>query len=172
MTQILTTLLWCIFFVELYLSQSLSPSADVLIALGALQKNSFSYEKLLFAGFLHANFLHIFFNTWALSSIGTIVERYEGPVKMIAIFLAGVIGGSSLSYFFQENPYIISVGASSGIMALLMNVFIMATKQKQTMLLKQLILTIIIALVPIIPGIDYSGHLGGALVGLILSIAL
>ncbi|USO02517.1 MAG: rhomboid family intramembrane serine protease [Alphaproteobacteria bacterium] len=172
MTKILTLILWCVFGIELYLSEGLSPSTNVLLSMGALQGASFSYEKLLYAGFLHAHFLHIFFNTWALSSIGSIVERYDGPIKMIFIFLCGVIGGSSLSLFFQTNPYVISVGASSGIMALLMNLFIIGIKQNNTWLLKQLLFTIIIALVPVIPGIDYSGHLGGAIVGIILGIAL
>jgi len=156
--------------VELFLSKSLSPSSDVLLFMGALQKVNFSYERLLYAGFLHANFLHIFFNTWALSSIGTAVEKYSGPIKVILIFLGGVVMGSSLSFFFQTNPYIISVGASSGIMALLMHLFVTAIKQNQIWLLRQLIFSIIIALVPLIPFIDYSGHLGGALAGILFSI--
>lgn len=168
MTRFLIYILWFVFGVELYLSQNLSPSYEVLIAMGALQIKDFSYASLLYAGFLHANFLHIIFNTLALSSVGRIVEWTIGQWSMLIIFLCGILGGSVFSLIFHMSEYTVSVGASSGIMALFTALFMIALSMKNTMLIKQCAFTIVFALVPIIPHIDYAGHLGGAIVGLIL----
>lgn len=168
LTRALVIFLWLIFGAELYLSQSLSPSLEVLRDMGALQLQNFSYKSLLFAGFLHANFLHIIFNTLALSSVGRVIEWTMGSFKMLLIFLGGIIGGSFFSLTFHAQPFSISVGASAGVMALFTAVFIVALVRKNTYLLRQSAITIVFALVPIIPFVDYAGHLGGAIVGLVL----
>ena len=154
------------------MSQSLSPSLEALTSLGALQKGTFHYKQLLLAGFLHANFLHIILNSWALSSVGPFIEKEKGSIGMLIIFLIGILGGSLLSIAFQTNPFTISVGASSGIMALFTALFVISIKKRRTLLARRLIFTIVLSLVPLIPNVDYSGHLGGAIVGLLLGILL
>lgn len=172
LTKIIVCVLWAIFGWSLYLSQDTTPHINVLLSMGALQRHGFYFEQLLYAGFLHANFVHILFNTLALNSVGLYVEKIKGHLGMLIIFLAGIIGGSACSLFFQTDYHAVSVGASSGIMALFMTLFVESVKQRNTYLMRQLLFTIVIALVPIIPHVDYSGHLGGAIIGVVLGLLI
>ena len=65
---------------------------------------------------LHANFLHLLFNMYALYLSGPIVERLYGTTMTIVFYLVCALGGSLGSFAFGANAP--SVGASGAIFGL------------------------------------------------------
>ena len=61
---------------------------------------------------LHGGLLHLIFNMYALYLAGSIVERWYGPLRFLAFYLACAAAGSVGSYVFGGD--IPSVGASGG----------------------------------------------------------
>ena len=60
--------------------------------------------------------LHLIFNMYALWLAGTIVERWYGPLRFLAFYLACAAAGSTASFVFGGN--VPSVGASGAIFGL------------------------------------------------------
>jgi len=125
-------------------------------------------------GFLHANFPHILFNMIFLYYIGNLFLNFFTPKQFLNYFILGtLIGGIA---FLLLNPGGYLVGASAGIMAILVGI---ATKIPTYEIRLNLIGSVkiwIIALLYIIisiiglDGLNSGGnmaHLGGALVGFI-----
>ncbi len=86
--------------------------------------------RLVTFQFLHANFLHLFFNMLGLWIFGSLVEQYLGSRKYLAYYLVcGIFGGltylllnllgnlSGLSFpgLLPNHPYTPLVGASAGV---------------------------------------------------------
>ena len=62
---------------------------------------------------VHADWLHLLFNMWALWIVGPLVERWYGPVRFLVFYLACAATGSVASFVFGgDSP---SVGASGAI---------------------------------------------------------
>jgi len=89
------------------------------------------YYRILTSGFMHLNFMHIFFNFLALYSFGGGAERLlrsyfptNGSFLYLLIFLIGVLL-SSLPTFRRErnNPYYRSLG-SSGAVSLVLGLYL------------------------------------------------
>jgi rhomboid protease GluP len=74
------------------------------------------YWRLVTAGFLHGNLLHIAFNSWALYVLGSQVEEVFATPRFLVIYFVSTVGGFYLSA--QLNPGL-SIGASAGIMGLI-----------------------------------------------------
>jgi rhomboid protease GluP len=64
---------------------------------------------------LHADFMHIFFNAYALYIIGFTVERYFGTARFALIYFLGGLGASIASLALTPAP---AVGASGAIFAI------------------------------------------------------
>jgi len=94
-------------------------SIDTLVSFGAKYNMRIAdgeYFRLLTSMFLHANLMHIVFNSLALRALGRDVEVFFGRVKFVIIyFVAGIIGALG-SYMFNDA---IGVGASGAIFGLL-----------------------------------------------------
>ncbi|MBI3447579.1 MAG: rhomboid family intramembrane serine protease [Acidobacteria bacterium] len=74
--------------------------------------------RLLTAIFLHAGILHILFNTWALRTIGPLIENLYGPRKMFVLYLAtGVL--SNVASLWWHGLRLLQVGASGAIFGLI-----------------------------------------------------
>jgi len=74
------------------------------------------YWRLVTAGFLHGNLLHIAFNSWALFILGAQVEEVFETPRFLVIYFGSTVGGFLLSA--RLNPGL-SIGASAGIMGLI-----------------------------------------------------
>ncbi len=94
-------------------------SVDTLVTFGAKYNMLIAdgeYFRLLTSMFLHANLMHIVFNSLALRALGRDVEVFFGKTKFLIIyFVAGIIGALG-SYMFNDA---IGVGASGAIFGLL-----------------------------------------------------
>ena len=72
--------------------------------------------------FLHASFLHLFFNGFALFMFGPLLEQKVGSGKFLEVFLLAGIGGSVFYYLFiiaGITPPLPALGASGAIYGIL-----------------------------------------------------
>lgn len=127
--------------------------------------------RLLTACFVHANFLHIFFNMYALYYIGPMVEKYYGKLKYLLIYLGSGIMGSLFSVVLSNN---VSIGASGAIFALFGSMLYFGYKYRATLdgfvrsgIIPVLFINLILGF--IVPNIDVYDHIGGLVGGLLLS---
>jgi membrane associated rhomboid family serine protease len=74
------------------------------------------YWRLWTVTLLHADPLHLAFNMYALWIAGPIVERWYGPGRFLAFYLACAAGGSVASFVLGEARF--GVGASGAIFGL------------------------------------------------------
>jgi len=126
------------------------------------------WYRLITAGYLHTDFMHVFFNMISLYNLAPIVEEIYGTRRMFAIYSAATVMGFVLSsYWLPRSP---SLGASAGIFGLLgalvaygvINKSMMA-RYLQTQCLTNAGIGFIMG--GILPYIDNAAHLGGMIGG-------
>ncbi len=132
--------------------------------------------RLFSSMFLHADLLHIASNMYALYILGPQVERYYGKTKFLIIYLLSGLLGSVFSCAFMSSNTI-SMGASGAIFGLLGSIAYFTYYYRATLqgLLRSQVLPAIILNLGIgfmIPGIDISGHIGGLIGGVLISMAI
>ena len=187
-----TLLLFCI--IGLYVLQILSgvdanePSTEALLKWGA---NALPFTmgdepwRLVSSAFLHIGLMHLLFNGFAMYFFGQIAEPMFGSSKFLALFLLSAIGGNLLNNHMTWHDILggsaqpgISAGASGGIMGIGAALFIAAlfkiSVNGMVLNLKSLGLIMGINLVYgfAVPGIDNAGHIGGAVTGLVIALAI
>lgn len=72
--------------------------------------------RLVTAGFLHGDLMHIGFNCWAMMDIGAHAEEVYGTRRLTVIYLVASVGGFLASVVLGGHS---SVGASAGVFGLL-----------------------------------------------------
>lgn len=148
--------------------------------------------RLVTFQFLHANFMHLFFNLFGLWVFGAMVENYLGRRKYLAFYLVGGIFGG-LSYLVLNflgtiagirlpgvlinDPHVPLVGASAGVFAVIMAAAFIAPKAKIMLLFPPIPLPLKvfaygyvgIAVLNLLMGGSNAGgdaaHVGGAIAG-------
>lgn len=74
------------------------------------------YKRMLTSGFLHANWMHLFFNMYVLYIFGRNVEFAYGTLAFSVIYMGSLIAGSLVSYFInRHNMSYTAVGASGAV---------------------------------------------------------
>ena len=132
------------------------------------------YYRILTAGFLHGDIVHLGLNMYALYVIGNQMESYLGKVKYLLIYLISLICGSLLSMALSNYA---SVGASGAIFGLMGSMLYFGYHYRVylgNVLKSQIIPLIVINLAYgfFAKGIDNFGHIGGLIGGLISTMAL
>jgi len=89
-----------------------------------MHKNPAEYHRFLSHGFIHADYMHLFFNMFALYIFGKEVETLFGMMgqhKMfLVLYLAGIVVAAIPSFWKnRNNSYYRSLGASGGVAAVL-----------------------------------------------------
>ena len=129
--------------------------------------------RLITPVFLHGSFAHIFFNMYALLSVGTLLERHFGHGRFLLLYFLGAFSGNVLSFLFTEGY---SVGASTAVFGLIaaeaiffyQNRELFGSHAKQA--ISNAIFIIVINLfLGLAPNIDTWGHIGGLLGGAIFA---
>ncbi len=130
------------------------------------------YYRFVTAIFIHIGLTHLIFNGYALYIFGSQIEWLLGPVKYIIFFLLTGIGGNVVTFFF--SPEAISAGASGSLFGLLgMFLYLihrrphMMTPQGRKSILQLLGINLLITIV--VPNISIPAHLGGLVIGYLLS---
>lgn len=157
------------------------PISDILLIWGAKDNIAIAaadqYYRLLTMMFLHGGVLHLLFNTIAISSIGSDVERMTGSQRFLFIYFVGGLAGGVASYVFTVNP---SVGASGAVFALVgaSLVFFLLNRKVFGGNARQYIANIVFMAVINIgiglsaPNIDNMAHIGGFVGGVVTGFCL
>lgn len=135
------------------------------------------YYRFITMMFLHGGLLHLLFNTIALTSFGSEIERIAGSQRFLGIYFVGGVLGGVASYVFSPNP---AVGASGAIFALIGAeiVFIWQNRAVFGDRAKQMLGSVgftAIANIGIgfsVPNIDNMAHIGGLIGGLVCGFCL
>jgi membrane associated rhomboid family serine protease len=160
---------------EKYVYGSDVETIDATGAVNAFQVLDGQWWRLITSCFVHVGLLHLAVNMYALYIFGPLVERLFGHWRFLAIYLIAGFGGSCIGVLFQYA----CAGASGAICGLL-GAFAAWTFLNRHYLPPQLVRgwmrnvavnTVLLVVVSSMPGISWSGHLGGAVLG-ILSAAL
>jgi membrane associated rhomboid family serine protease len=74
------------------------------------------YYRLITSGFLHVNWMHLIFNMLALYFFSGSIENFFGPLQFLLIYFISMVGGDLLSLFIHryDSGYS-SVGASGAV---------------------------------------------------------
>lgn len=148
--------------------------------------NRKEYIRLISAGFLHADLMHLLFNMMTLYFFAPIVVQAFGGVGFLAVYFGSILLGNLFSLYLYKNQYYYSaIGASGGVSGILFASIAMIPN-----------IGIYFFFIPIpIPGfifgllyfaysvysmlnprasdnIGHAAHLGGAFFGLVYAVAL
>ena len=132
------------------------------------------YYRLFTGIFLHANFLHLIFNMYALYVIGMQLESFLGKGKYLAVYLLSGLGGSMLSIFFNSGYSVGASGAIFGLMGALLyfgyhyRVYLDSVVKSQ--IIPLIILNLLIGFTS--TGIDNWAHIGGLVAGVLATMAV
>lgn len=132
------------------------------------------YYRLFTGIFLHANFLHLIFNMYALYVIGMQLESFLGKGKYLAVYLLSGLGGSMLSIFFSNGYSIGASGAIFGLMGALLyfgyhyRVYLDSVVKSQ--IIPLIVLNLLIGFTS--TGIDNWAHIGGLVGGILATMAV
>ena len=122
---------------------------------------------------LHGSLPHILSNMYALFVIGPSIERSYGSSRFLALYLLSGMFGNVFSFLFTFSP---SLGASTSIFGLVAAQAVYVYRNRaffgraaQPMLMNIGIIIFINMAIGLLPGIDYFGHLGGLIGGMIFA---
>ncbi len=142
------------------------------------------YTRLISSGFLHVGWLHFGFNMIALMSFSDEIERLMGGPKFLILYFGSLIGGNLLALYLHRNHWNYrAVGASGAISGVIMSFIIFHPNSEIGFILipfqlKSWIFGLLFVVVSIFgiksqgDNIGHEAHLGGAIVGVLLTICL
>lgn len=132
------------------------------------------FWRLVSAGFLHENFLHIGFNLYLLYLLGLMLEPAIGSVRFAAVYFTALLAGSFGALLATAAP---SLGASGAVFGL-MGAMVVELRARRLSVMESgiggliainLIFSFSIANISV--GAHVGGLIGGALAGLALRAA-
>ena len=130
------------------------------------------YYRLITSISIQIGIMHLFFNGYALYVFGPQIERLMGPKKYLLFFILTGIGGNVATFFF--NFRVVSAGASGSLFGLF-GAFLylvvkhpnMVTPQGKRSILQLLGINLLLTFT--IPSISITAHLGGLIIGFLMS---
>lgn len=131
------------------------------------------WYRLLTSGFMHFGLIHIGFNMYLLYMLGQMLEPAVGRVKFLLVYVAALLGGSAGSLLLDGRTAI-SAGASGavfGLMALaFVGYYLNGANPMNTSIGSLLMINLVITF--LFPRISIGGHLGGAVTGAVMALAV
>lgn len=171
-----------VFAVEVLLSgMRVDVSTRTLVDMGAMYapliQSPVDLYRFVTPMFLHMDLMHLGFNMVALFSVGEVLERVLGKGNYLALYFIAGITGNAVSYaadvLLGGGPTV-SAGASTSVFGLFVAVALLGllhrgnrsffAQYSKSMLA---VIGVNVAYTLLVPSISVSGHLGGALGGLI-----
>ncbi|MTD31582.1 rhomboid family intramembrane serine protease [Planomicrobium sp. YIM 101495] len=124
--------------------------------------------------FLHAGWLHLLFNMFALFIFGPELERLTGKFRFINIYLIAGFFGTAATYFLQPLDYA-HVGASGAIFGIFGAYGALLYHGGRSLpQLRQIILPIIVISVVmtfLTPNINITAHIAGMVTGFLIGLS-
>jgi membrane associated rhomboid family serine protease len=139
--------------------------------------------RMLTSGFLHVDWMHLGFNMYALYVFGDIIAIILGTLPFLIIYLGSLVAGSLYTlYYHKKEPYYSAVGASGAVSGIIYSSILLFPDM-------QLLLFFAIPIPGYVFGVGYllysiygmkkqlgnighAAHLGGAIGGFVLTLAL
>jgi membrane associated rhomboid family serine protease len=134
---------------------------------------AFLHAALLGGGF---SILHILFNMYALYLFGPVMEELYGHVEYLVIYLLCALGGGVLTILVSPlQPVIGASGAIFGLFGVGFTVWRrrhLVLNPRSRMILSQMgpLLVINLIFTFAVPGISWTGHVGGLIVGAVIGL--
>ena len=130
--------------------------------------------RLLTPVLLHGSLPHIFFNMYALFSLGVSLERYFGHRRFLLLYGLGAFAGNVASFLFTTG---FSVGASTAIFGLIgaegvflyQNRKLFGSEARRAIGNVIFVAAINLFIIGSLPYIDNWGHIGGLVGGLMFT---
>ncbi|MBO0950964.1 rhomboid family intramembrane serine protease [Fibrella forsythiae] len=84
------------------------------------------YGRLISSGFVHADWKHLLFNMYSLMAFAGTLEQVAGPLHVLIIYFASLVGGNLLALFInRNNTGYRAVGASGAIAGIIFAVIVL-----------------------------------------------
>ncbi|MBV9082851.1 MAG: rhomboid family intramembrane serine protease [Acidobacteriaceae bacterium] len=120
--------------------------------------------RLMTAGVLHAGFVHLAMNSYALFILVTEVEQFYGTSRLVVAYAFSSFTGFLLSLYW--SPGSVSLGASAAAFGLIGIMLAMSIRRRSDPLVQmvraQYTQWVIFSLVmSFLPGVDLAAHVGG-----------
>ncbi len=142
------------------------------------------YHRLLTSGFLHVSWPHLFFNMLSLYFFAGNIEGYLGPLYFMLIYIGSLLGGNLLALFIHRNdPYYRAVGASGAVSGVIFAAIALFPGMELGFIMIPIpfpawafglgfVLYSIYGIRAQRDNIGHEAHLGGAIVGLLIAVAI
>ncbi len=139
--------------------------------------------RMISAGFLHVDFTHLLFNMLTLYFFAGVVIGAVGVVKFVLIYLASLLVGNLLSFYFHKEEYHYSaVGASGAVTGVLYSAILFFPDMGLYLFFIPIaipawifgllyLLYSIYGMKSRMGNIGHDAHFGGAIAGYVLTIA-
>jgi membrane associated rhomboid family serine protease len=147
---------------------------------GAILRNK-EYVRLVSAGFLHADPMHLIFNMLTLYFFGPIVVEVFGPVGFLIIYFGSTILGNAFSlYLYKNQSWYSAIGASGGVSGILFAAISMYPFMTINFFIPGYIFGLLYFAYSVYSmlnprvndNIGHAAHLGGAAMGLVYAVLL
>jgi membrane associated rhomboid family serine protease len=156
----------------LFLIQLAYPPITGLLEMWPAAVANGQWWRLITSAFLHSTQLpfHILFNMWALAILGPPLEHLLGRLRFVILYLLSALGGSTLGYLLAPVGFL-SLGASGAIFGIFGAVFIVSRRLQldSRWIVVLLIINLVISFTA--PFIDWRGHVGGLVTGMLVASA-
>ncbi|MBR3645622.1 MAG: rhomboid family intramembrane serine protease [Lachnospiraceae bacterium] len=155
-----------------------SENTNLMLNMGALNYwyvvEQGQYYRLFTSMFLHFGIEHIFNNMFSLAIVGNVLEKSIGKLNFVLIYFASGFGGSvaSIIYHMSQHDNAICAGASGAIYGLFGAVIACAIMDKSIDLRRIFICLMILLFTSTGESVDWAAHIGGMLVGFIMTLVL
>jgi len=165
-------------FAPMKINPMYGPSSDVLVTSGAISPEKIDdgeWWRILWATQMHAGWIHLAMNVINFLPLGYLLEPDWGMIKLIIVFACSAVSGSLASI---NGERAIAVGASGGIFGLMGALAIYVTEYWGTIPHNRVIFGSVVLIVAIsiglsfFPFVDKWAHVGGAIGGILASMAL
>ena len=129
--------------------------------------------RFLTTAFLHANYMHLGFNMWALWVLGGSLEPVLGRWRFTAVYLLSALGGSTAIYWLSRpdtDAWItMTVGASGAVFGLFSTIFVVQRRfgRDTSGIVALLAINAVISFLG--ANISWQGHLGGLVTGALVA---
>lgn len=126
--------------------------------------------RLVTAGFLHVNLLHILMNSWVLFDLGAQVEEFFGTARFIVFYFVATVAGFYASAVFLPG---LSAGASAGLFGLIGAMIALGIRDRYGVggMMRGLYIrwAIYATIIGLLLGADTAAHIGGGIAGFIIA---
>ncbi|WP_367180693.1 rhomboid family intramembrane serine protease [uncultured Kordia sp.] len=153
-----------------------------LFNISAIQNGQ--HFRMITSGFLHADIMHLVFNMLTLYFFANTVIYSLGPQYFLLIYVASLLFGNALSYYFHKNePHYSALGASGAVSGVLFaGILLNPTMDMYVMFVPFAVKGYIVGIFYLVfsiygmkkqfGNIGHDAHFGGAVAGFILTLIL